>query len=83
MGFHPSWVTQQLKGSYKTGGRIPSRPKTIAPKKQITVGVEIRQVCASSTGKRTSWKCVVKTEYGTYVGFESQDYYECWNWSNG
>ena len=76
MGFHPSWVTQQLKGSYKTGGRIPSRPKTIAPKRQITVGIEIKPVRASSTGKRTSWKCVVKTEYGTYVGFESQDYYE-------
>lgn len=79
MGFRPSWVTEQLKGSYKTGGRVPSRPKTIAPKKQITIGIEIKPARAPHAG----WQCIVKTEYGTYVGFESQSYYACWTWSNG
>lgn len=76
MSFRPSYVQEQLKGSseYK---RRPSRPKTLPPTRKTTDYnyIEIRNPTTTEP-----YRCVIHSDYGTYVVFKSKDYYECWKW---
>lgn len=74
MSFRPSYVQEQLKGNsaYK---RLPSRPKTIPPAK-FTRDNNYIEITKSAN----EWKCRVHTDYGTYIGYTSESYTNCWNW---